>query len=133
MSIRNLTEEQIKAMINLGSSANPRNPQQDVKKAYFSPLLPQATDQKSSDISCLQEVEVEMQVELGCTSINLREVLALQPDKVIALNRLAGDMVDLKVNNVWLAYAEVLVLKDSLGIRIASFKGDENFSDRGAK
>ncbi len=133
MSLRNLTEAQIEAMINLGGPANPRGNRQDVKKAHFSPLQPQVIEQSSADISCLQDVEVEMQVELGNTSINLREVLALQPDKVIALNRLAGDMVDLKVNNIWLAYGEVLVLKDSMGIRIASFKGDENYPDRGAK
>jgi flagellar motor switch protein FliN len=133
MSLRNLTDEQIEAMLNLSSHANSPQPNQGVKKAHFSTLLPQPVDEEQSDISSLHEVEVELQVELGETSINLRDVLALQPDKVIPLNRLAGDMVDLKVNHIWLAYVEVLVLKETLGVRITSFKGDENFTGRGAK
>jgi flagellar motor switch protein FliN len=133
MSLRNLTEEQIKAMLNLSSHTSPAQRNQGVKKACFSPLQVQPVNDETSDINCLHDVEVELQVELGDTTINLREVLALQPDKVITLNRLAGDLADLKVNHVWLAHAEVLVLKDSLGIRFASFKGDENNEGRGAK
>lgn len=133
MSFRNLTEEQIEAMINLGGSADYQGQNHGVKKAHFSPLLVQPTEPAQADISCLDDIEVELQVELGGTSINLRDVLTLHPDQVIVLNRLAGDMADLKVNRVWLAHAEVLVLNDTLGIRITSFKGDENHPGRGAK
>lgn len=133
MSLRNLTEEQIEAMLHLGDKTDSPFTNQGVKKAHFSPLLPQLAEENRLDISCLNDVEVELQVELGSTSINLRDVLALQPDKVISLSRLAGDLVDLKVNQVWLAYAEVLVLKEKMGIRIASFKGEENYPGKGAK
>lgn len=132
MGFQNLTEEQIKAMINLGGAAG-QNKNHGVKKAHFLPLVPQPTEPAQEDISCLNDVEVEMRAELAGTSINLRELLALQPGQVIALNRLAGNTVDLRVNQVWLAHGEVLVLNNALGVKITSFKGDVNHPGWGAK
>lgn len=133
MSFLNLTEEQIAAMINPGGSDEYQSQNHGVKRAHFSPLLAQTTEIVQADICCLDDVEVELQAELGQTSINLRDVLALHIDQIIVLNRLAGDMVDLKINDIWLAHGEVLVLNDTLGVRITSFKGDGNHPGRGAK
>lgn len=133
MSFQNLTEEQIESMINLGGSAEHQSQNHEVQRAHFSPLLAQPIETAPADVSFLDDVEVELQAELGHTLVQLREVLALRPDQIIDLNRLAGDMVDLKVNNIWLARGEVLVLKDTLGIRITSFKGDRSHPGRGAK
>lgn len=130
MSLRNFTEEQIESLLNMGGEKGNRN--KNIKKAQFSVFEPQKVEETQAEISFLNEVELELKVELGCTSVNLREVLNLHEQQVIALNRIAGDTVDVKVNNVWLAYGEVLVLNEVLGIRISSFNKDED-SSRGAK
>jgi len=131
MSLRNFTEEQIEALLNMGGDKGNRN--RNIKKAQFSQFAPHKVEENQEDISFLNEVELEVKVELGSTSVNLREVLNLQEQQVIPLNRIAGDTVDVKVNNIWLAHGEVLVLNEVLGIRISSFNRDEEYSGRGAK
>jgi flagellar motor switch protein FliN/FliY len=131
MSFENLTKEQIEEILNIGSEK--KNKDSNVKKAHFSQLEFKKAEEAEEDISFLNEVELDLQVELGSTTINLREVLNLYKDQVIPLNRIAGDTVDLKVNNVWLAHGEVLVLNEVLGIRITSFNREEEYFARGVK
>lgn len=130
MSFKNFTKEQIEEMLNMSGE---KSKDSSVKKAHFSPLEFHQPEEAQENISFLNEVELELQVELGSTTINLREVLNLYKDQVIPLNRIAGDTVDLKVNNVWLAHGEVLVLNEVLGIRIASFNKEEEFLAREVK
>lgn len=130
MSLRNFTEEQIESLLNLGGEKGNRN--KNIKKAQFTTFEPHPVEETQENINFLNEVELELKVELGSTSVNLREVLNLHEEQVIPLNRIAGDMVDVKANNIWLAHAEVLVLNEVLGIRISSFNKDED-SSRGAK
>lgn len=127
MNFRNFTEEHIKEMLNMGGE------KEDIKKAHFSLLEPCRVEDVTEDISFLNEVELELKVELGSTAMNLREVINLYEGQVITLNRIAGDTVDLKANNVWLAHGEVLVLNEVLGIRVSSFSREDEYSTRGVK
>lgn len=130
MSFRNFTEEHIKEMLNIAGEKDDIN---NIKKAHFSPLEPCKIEEASENIGFLNEVELELQVELGSTEINLREVINLYEGQVITLNRIAGDTVDLKVNNIWMAHGEVLVLNEVLGIRISAFNREDEYLIRGVK
>ena len=129
--MRNLTEEQIKAMLNMAGDQKIENNQ--IKKAQFSLLQSDPVEDSREDISILNGVQLELEVELGSTPLNLREVINLYEGQVITLDRIAGDTVDLRANKEWLAYGEVLVLNEVLGIRISSFNKDEEYSARGVK
>ena len=127
MNFRNFTEEHIKEMLNMGGE------KEDIKKAHFSLLEPCRVEDATENISFLNEVELELKVELGSTAMTLREVINLYEGQVITLNRIAGDTVDLKANNIWLAHGEVLVLNEVLGIRVSSFSREDEYSTRGVK
>jgi flagellar motor switch protein FliN/FliY len=129
--VRNLTEDQIKKMLNLVGDQEIQNNQ--IKKARFSLLQYTPVEDAKEDISILNEIPLELEVELGSTLLNLREVINLYEGEVITLDRIAGDTVDLRANKQWLAYGEVLVLNEVLGIRISSFNKDGDFSGRGVK
>ena len=129
--MRNLTEDQIKKMLNLVGDQEIQNNQ--IKKARFSLLQYTPVEDAKEDISVLNEIPLELEVELGSTLLNLREVINLHEGEVITLERIAGDTVDLRANKQWLAYGEVLVLNEVLGIRISSFNKDGDFSGRGVK
>jgi len=129
--VRNLTEDQIKKMLNLVGDQEIQNNQ--IKKARFSLLQYTPVEDAKEDISVLNEIPLELEVELGSTLLNLREVINLHEGEVITLERIAGDTVDLRANKQWLAYGEVLVLNEVLGIRISSFNKDGDFSGRGVK
>jgi len=93
--------------------------------------IPQTTDPSSGNISMLMDVVLEVTVELGQTHMPLKQILELQKGSVIELNRLAGDVVDILVNNRMIARGEVVVVDDKFGVRITelvSVKSDNGGS-----
>lgn len=69
-------------------------------------------------IEMLHGVEMEVTVELGRTRMPVRELLALAPGAVIALDRAAGSPADLLVNGRLIARGEVVVVDEDFGLRI---------------
>ncbi len=57
-------------------------------------------------------------IELGRTKMSISEILALGPGSVVELNKLAGEPVDLLVNNKVVAKGEVVVIDENFGLRI---------------
>lgn len=81
-----------------------------------------ANDDRSADsngnINLLMDVYLRVTVELGRTKMQLRQVLELQQGSVVELDRLAGDPVDVYVNERLFARGEVIVVDDKFGVRI---------------
>lgn len=69
-------------------------------------------------LSLLQDVEMEVTVELGRTTMPIRELLGLQPGMVVELDRVAGAPIDVLVNGRHIALGEVVVIDEEFGIRI---------------
>lgn len=69
-------------------------------------------------LDMLMDVNLQLTVELGSTQMTVRQVLDLQKGAVIELNRIAGDAVDILVNDRLLARGEVVVVDDKFGVRI---------------
>jgi flagellar motor switch protein FliN/FliY len=77
-----------------------------------------ATDEKAT-LDLLSDVEFNVRIELGRTDMYLEDVLKLRRGSVVALDKLAGDPVDIYVNGRLIARGEVLVLNDSFCVRVA--------------
>ncbi|WP_066720331.1 flagellar motor switch phosphatase FliY [Clostridium sp. Marseille-P299] len=73
---------------------------------------------KSENIDLLLDVPLEVTVELGRTSKSIKEILDFAPGKIIELNRLAGEPIDVLVNGKYVAKGEVVVIEEAFGIRI---------------
>ena len=71
----------------------------------------------------LGDVELDMRIELGRTHMRLEEVLHLRSGSVVALDKLAGDPVDVYVNGRLVARGEVLVMNDSFCVRVTELVG----------
>jgi len=71
----------------------------------------------------LRDVPATVTAELGHCQIYVREILELDRGSVLPLNKLAGEMADVLVNGVPIARGEVVVLGDSLNVRIAEIFG----------
>ena len=81
------------------------------------------------DLKRLHDVPVELAVEIGRTTMTIRETLELAPGAIVSLNRLAGEPVDLLVNGRMLARGEVVVIDEEFGLRITEIldrRADEN-------
>jgi len=70
-------------------------------------------------IDLLAEVHLNVQIELGRTRMLIEDVLSLGDGAVVELDKLAGDPVDVYVNDRLIARGEVLVLNDNFCVRIS--------------
>lgn len=78
-----------------------------------------AASETSTDLGNLKDVELNLRIELGRTELLIEEVLKLREGSVVALDKLAGDPVDILVNGRLVARGEVLVLNDNFCVRVA--------------
>jgi flagellar motor switch protein FliN/FliY len=69
-------------------------------------------------LSLLHDVDMEVTVELGRTTMPIRDLLALQPGMVVEINRMAGTPIDVLVNGRPIARGEIVVIDEEFGIRI---------------
>ena len=72
----------------------------------------------SGPLAMLHEVEMDVTVELGRTTMPIRELLALQPGMVVEIDRTAGTPIDVLVNGHRIACGEVVVIDEEFGVRI---------------
>lgn len=91
---------------------------QGVKKAEFSSLTDEAKGAKPIDINFLMDITLQLSIELGRAVLNVKDILSLRDGSVVELNKLAGDPVDIFVNNKLIARGEVVVIDDNFGVRV---------------
>ena len=72
-----------------------------------------------SDLELLSDVHMNVRIELGRTRMYVEDVLRLGDGAVVELDKLAGDPVDVFVNDRKVARGEVLVLNDNFCVRIS--------------
>ena len=81
----------------------------------FSNML---ADAAAGSIDMLSDVDLNVKVELGRTQLTVEEILRLTDGYVVELDKLAGDPVDILVNEQLIARGEVLVVNDSFCVRV---------------
>jgi len=79
---------------------------------------PNGSSPAMGSLSLLHDVDMEVTVELGRTTMPIRELLALQPGMVVGINRMAGTPIDVLVNGRRIACGEIVVIDEEFGIRI---------------
>ncbi len=91
----------------------------DVQPAQFSNFgaVPMGTYQPEN-IDLIMDVPLEVTVELGRTHKSISDILDFGPGKIIELNKIAGEPIDVLVNGKYVAKGEVVVIEESFGVRI---------------
>lgn len=70
------------------------------------------------NLDMVLELPVTISMEIGRTQISIRNLLQLSQGSVIELDRLAGESMDVLVNDTLIAHGEVVVVNDKFGIRL---------------
>jgi flagellar motor switch protein FliN/FliY len=70
------------------------------------------------NIDLIMDVPLEVTVELGRTQKSISDILDFSPGKIIELNKIAGEPIDILVNGKNVAKGEVVVIEESFGVRI---------------
>jgi flagellar motor switch protein FliN/FliY len=76
------------------------------------------TDPIKLQFKKIENIETKLIVEAGETMITIRDLLKLNVGSVVELDTLAGEHLKIKVNGVAIALGEIVVMGESLGVRL---------------
>ncbi|MEK3886966.1 flagellar motor switch phosphatase FliY [Bacillus sp. FSL K6-3431] len=91
----------------------------NVQTANFSEFnaMPTTTTE-TNNLEMLLDIPLQVTVELGRTSRTVKEIIELGSGSIIELDKLAGEPVDILVNNRLIAQGEVVVIDENFGVRV---------------
>jgi len=97
-----------------------------VKPVEFGKFERTESTGQPKNIEILMDVKLPVAIELGHTEMTIRDILNLSAGSVVELNKLAGEPVDLLVNNKTVARGEVVVVDENFGLRVTSLISPED-------
>ena len=72
----------------------------------------------AANLEAILDIPVALSVQIGQTKISIKNLLQLNQGSVVELERLAGEPLDVMVNNTLVAHGEVVVVNEKYGIRL---------------
>jgi len=91
----------------------------EIDAASFEELKAARGESKEKvDLDVLLDVPVTLQLEIGRAKVTIRNLLSYTQGSVIEMDRLAGEPLDLLVNETLIAHGEVVVINDKFGVRL---------------
>mgnify|MGYP001372678082 CR=1 FL=1 len=110
-----------------GGEESPPVVNDDIASAAFGDIIGTGAAAKSTDpnLEMVFEIPVKVAVELGDTTITIKELLGFGPGSVLELQRLAGEPANLVVNGVMVGRGDVVVVNENYGLRITELISSE--------
>lgn len=111
-----ITDNELESLIN-GGDVRLDSPEPPATIEDTRPKLPQ------QDLSFFGKIPVQVTLEVASVQLQLQDLMEVDASSVIALDKLAGEPLDVKVNGALFAKAEVVVVNGSYGLRILELSG----------
>jgi flagellar motor switch protein FliN len=83
-------------------------------------LVDTGARKEDNGMDLLLDISLPVTVELGRTRMMIRDILHLAPGSVLGLDKLAGEPVDILINEKSIARGEVVVIDENFGVRLTS-------------
>ena len=77
-----------------------------------------STHSEPNNLNMLLDIPLQVTVELGRTKRMVKEILEISQGSIIELDKLAGEPVDILINNKLIAVGEVVVIDENFGVRV---------------
>lgn len=90
----------------------------NTKVAGFAPLKASMGASGINNLDFLLDVSLQVSVNIGSTKMFIKDLLQLGQGSIIELNKIAGEPMDVMVNDRLIARGEVVVVNDKFGIRL---------------
>ncbi|MFN7937912.1 MAG: FliM/FliN family flagellar motor switch protein [Bryobacteraceae bacterium] len=78
-------------------------------------------DLRSDQVRHLADMTMVIEVELDKKVVTMRQMLDLDNGSVLKLTRSAGENIDILVGGAVVAFGEIVVIEDMMGVRITDF------------
>jgi len=92
--------------------------QDEVEPAQLDEFTEGGFGTADESMEVILDIPVTISMEIGRTSISIRNLLQLNQGSVVELDRLAGEPMDVLVNGTLIAHGEVVVVNEKFGIRL---------------
>lgn len=76
-------------------------------------------------MALFSRIPVTLTLEVASVDVTLADLMEVDSNSVIELDKLAGDPLDIKVNGIPFGKAEVVVINDKYGLRIVEFNSHD--------
>lgn len=100
-----------------------------IQSIQFSQLnsfnTPDLKDEGKRNLDLILDIPVPVSVELGHTTMLVKDILALSQGSIVELDKIAGSPVDLFIRGKLLAQGEVVVVDENFGLKITNICGSE--------
>ncbi|MFJ3051455.1 FliM/FliN family flagellar motor switch protein [Pseudomonas nitroreducens] len=111
-----LSDSEFESLINDGDLDLPQD-------AVDIPAEPVRASLPQQDLSFFGKIPVNVTLEVASVEISLKELMDVDANSVIILDKLAGEPLDVKVNGALFAKAEVVVMNGNYGLRVLELCG----------
>lgn len=98
---------------------------QEVQFSQLNPVNESIKDESKRNLDLILDISVPVSVELGHTTMLVKDILALSQGSIVELDKMAGTPVDLLVRGKLLAQGEVVVVDENFGLKITNICGSE--------
>ena len=78
----------------------------------------QDTDQGNRDLDFILDIPLELSVELGRTKMLVNDLLQLGQGSIVELSKLAGEPLEICINQKLVARGEAVVVNEKFGVRL---------------
>ena len=75
-------------------------------------------DQLDAKLDLVLDIGIELTIELGSKLVKLKELLQLNKNSIIELDKNSGEPLDVKANGQLIARGEVVTINDKYGLRL---------------
>jgi flagellar motor switch protein FliN/FliY len=90
----------------------------EAKTAHFSPVQDSEKSSVQRGLDFILDIPLQVTVELGRAQMLINDLLQLGQGSVVELSKLAGEPMEILVNQKLIARGEVVVVNEKFGIRL---------------
>ena len=79
---------------------------------------PESVSESKMNRDVIENIPVTLAIEVGRATLKIRDLMRLTQGSVVELDRLAGEPLDIVVNDTVVAQGEVILVNDRYGVRL---------------
>ncbi|ENH98229.1 flagellar motor switch protein [Gracilibacillus halophilus YIM-C55.5] len=117
-------ERQQRGPQQIGGQTPPNEPVQTASFSDFDQT--ELAQEEKRNLDLLMDIPLQVTVELGRTKRTVKDILELTSGSIVELDKLAGEPVDILVNQKLIAKGEVVVIDENFGVRVTDIVSKED-------
>lgn len=91
----------------------------NIHPVQFATLKKESFENPLKDLGLFGDIVVDVRAQLGKSKKKVKDIMDIKKGSIIKLDKLVGEQVDIIVNGKLIAKGGIVIVNESLGVRIA--------------